>query len=1132
MLFDEKAINSALVRVITKEGGMQGTGFFILPDGTALTCHHLVESSNEVILKCADGTCRTGMVHRDDRYPEFDLAIVRCNYGDSPGVLPIEADRKGVDRFWTKGFHLQGTEITDALPATGTISGETNVQFSTLQQSYNLCGALVLKKDRFDAGISGAPVLDPHTGVAFAMVNAKFNGPGPLAGFALPFERFSTHSHNSDKLSALLEQNRKVIARYGRYLNYLGAVDICRRQTAAVIQCLVDNELFLGDRYCDRELERDLSKFLNSDAKVLPIVGNAGVGKTTLLAHLAETYERPVVFLLGRDVCVNEPNLSAVVRAQVEKVADKALGSDGSSSIVSALVEEKSELLILLDGFNEIPSSVLSGFSGWIQHSISWLKGSSIRLVLSMRSEFWQTWSSAFPDGLLYQVVNDLEQFAKEDTKNRRRRKKSFLELTDFSPEETKQAIDQYGLDFTRTQATIRHPLFLRLLWELQDEVGDEELFTSEVALERFVQRKCQRVAQSLAPTVSMAFVKNCVRLVAQRALKADSHAVSWGEFLEDVTLHVGERLIDEGLFVRSETRVRFAFDEVGEFVQGQTLDLLKLKACLSRQKESAITLPPAVIAYAMARLDREGNHDDVLETIQMLLAAHREDRDRLVIEAALTRLLPMLEKPARYFADLESLAQQMAVPGAELYQIDPFNLRQAIAMADLPVDIQLRFLLHFIPYETYYEFELKHWQQLKSLIRFDHYHTAASISSVITDDPKRAFEFLTLHIGDTTLIYNSLSVHVGEAISTLLFVHRELAFGYLCELLARSPLGNAETLLTMIARSKPLDILALCTEWVQGDDLLMHRRAVQIAFHIAGQFDESNEDAVFEVLKHFIDSKDSELKYLADIGIGRLKKHQSDLVGQLIMRMEAGEPAFSGFIVAEWPSKYFNEIVAAVARMLEDGQQPERCCEAIFSLSRRKGTLEQRDRVIDLLILGEEHGLMKSSTFGHAIEYALMDVDSAERKRRMYELAEKIAVTQEGRQPLQMFALNPYEHSSDAAKLQDEILDLLIEHEMDRDQLIVLLHRIASACMDRPEPLQFILRIANKLADPDLLHRHLIGAAWTNPEFGDHLLLWLRSDKRLLPYGETQRLIDRLDSGIDLNAAINEIVLRKNDSD
>jgi hypothetical protein len=172
---------------------------------------------------------------------------------------------------------------------------------------------------------------------------------------------------------------------------------------------------------------------------------------------------------------------------------------------------------------------------------------------------------------------------------------------------------------------------------------------------------------------------------------------------------------------------------------------------------------------------------------------------------------------------------------------------------------------------------------------------------------------------------------------------------------------------------------------------------------------------------------------------------------------------------------------------------------------------------------------LLASSTFRNALEYVLMDVDSEQERKRMNGLARKVVVEDPRvRYNLRMFAANEYEKSQHAAQLQDDILEILIENEDDVDELVKILRGIANACLDRPDPLDLIMKIGRKINNSDLFHRILIEAAYSYDHFAPVLLKWLQSDARLEPYGVTQELINKTEGGVEVNNAIYQIVYGK----
>ena len=398
---------------------------------------------------------------------------------------------------------------------------------------------------------------------------------------------------------------------------------------------------------------------------------------------------------------------------------------------------------------------------------------------------------------------------------------------------------------------------------------------------------------------------------------------------------------------------------------------------------------------------------------------AHASGHDQIMFEATIVQLLLWLPKPGRYFSDVDLLTESMMTRGNEISQCDPFDLRGAVASADLPTQLKLRFLIPFLTKEHSYEFELSHWEHLKNQISTDKiraermntdcYYFSSIISKVIHNDPEVAIECLVELLLDDT--YIDMNVTVGTAVSTLLFIHRHLGFGLLCELLAPFDEGNAVLLIKKIAKADAMETLAVCRRWTDGNDSILRKQAVQLAYLIAEDYDDNCQNAVFDILKSFIECEDPELCNLALQGIGKLRKYRHQVIRPLLERFISGEPTVEGYIVADWGKEYFNEVVDVVSNQIGTGKNPEHWCQAIFSLSRIPGKTEkERNRVIDLLILGERNGLLASSTFRIALEYSLMKVDSEQERNRMNDFARKVVMrTPNVRHNLFIFAANKY---------------------------------------------------------------------------------------------------------------------------
>jgi len=1108
MLLDDDYVRRCLARVCNNDGATLGTAFFVLSaDGVALTCHHLVENKEKVLLDCGDGRQRVGLITAADRFPEIDLAIVRCVDDPPRCALAIEADSSGITRFWTKGYHFYGADVTDALPATGEISGVTEIQFSTLNETrYKLSGVLVLKNDVFDPGLSGAPVLDPETGVVFAMINAKFLQSGPVAGFALPLSRMNTHS---PKLVSLFESNRNTVPRYGRFLNHIGASEVCRLQRDRIIDLQIRREFFLSDLYCKRAGERNIEAFFESGALILPIVGNAGVGKTMLMAEMARRSERNVVLLLGRDLRDGETDLSLAVTSRLQEVAGKLLGREGDASRVAAALRNGGrQLTVLFDGLNEIPARLSGDLQAWIERTITWLEETDTRLVLSCRPEFWAVAMDLFPKPLLFSMDNQ------EQT-----RSEAGIRLGDFSEEEANNVIERYGFSESLSARDIRHPLMARIYWEMkQEEVQGRLAPTARYdALQRFIEMKCDRMARALGPGVVRSYVEVSLKQAARASLARGGFEIGQEEFFGIFTDNpqLGNQLLLEGVFTTTSNGVRFVFDEIGEFVQAQTMQMDALISEFSGARQSQLGITAGTAVFLILRFDDYRQDEEVDRAIEAIVTAHVEGgRKGLICENIIAQVLPQLREPGRFTSQIGRLAREMTRQGRFSSEADRFELRATVTRLGIPLEFKLDLLRLFLPKEDSYDFEHHHWKNLKNDVFRLSWHTATLLGEVIHSSPERSFEVLSDWLTDMTPLSGNNS-RISDAAMALMYYFRHLAFETLCEILARSPDPKAEFLLTEIAQTDIHETADLCLRWVEQNDPFLFDRAVRLSAYIAGRSqDNALEDKLYSVLIRGVGVADVEIDIIAKRGIGRLMKYRDAVIKELLFRFSRGDPQVDGYSVTEWASTHFSDIVSAVADLITTGKYPERCSEALFSLCHREGSAEEKEKVVDLLYLGISKNLIKYSSFNHAVEYMLHSVDTQSLRLRMADFAGRISIGNPAvRVNLIYFAASAYHGNTHNRGLQDDIFELLTKHETDLDNRLLLVRTFAAQGLDRSDPLDYLLRIAREMSLKDF-HDSLIGAAILKPDFAMQLAEWLESDPRLSPYGRTQEFLDGVRGG------------------
>jgi hypothetical protein len=607
-----------LVQIFDPAGRPRGTGFAVDQEGTLVTSHEAVDGLTALFLRTA-GAEREVTGEAIIRLPRLGLALVRT-VGPGPRPLPVAA-RRGIGRGAYVRIAAGGwreARVLGTTTATYTASDGRHLLDGVLELAIGTAGTDALRPG---GGAAGGPVLDAATGAVLGVLGTALHTAHRTTGFAVPLPGAG------GPLTALLARNAATVPAYGADLNLAGAT----RLTGAA----EDPPLVHPGRVPRAGVARHLEAFETCGtapgaAAVLALAGPPGSGRTTELAALAarrSTEPAPTLWLHGTDLHASDTSVSDAAARALTRAAHTPTPGGGTSGagvpgpavpgagsaeapwpgalsparldrVVRVARDAGRPLLLLLDGPEEMPDALAERLPQWTAATAAWLRDTGARLVLACRPEYWERLGAQFPRALLYEP--GAEPGGTPSTPPAPGHPAPpCVPLGDLTPDEARLARSRYGIPETAlAPADARHPLTLRLLSEVRAELPEaagrpdrHEIFSAHVDL------VCLRVAARLTTPASRphgaavrrlaARVAGQVHAAARRCLGPGQGALDRPSFellfpsgpavaprRAGDTGDWASAVLAEGLFVPRGEGHRFAHEELGDWLQGQHLDV------------------------------------------------------------------------------------------------------------------------------------------------------------------------------------------------------------------------------------------------------------------------------------------------------------------------------------------------------------------------------------------------------------------------------------------------------------------------------------------------------------------------------------------------------------------------------
>ncbi|WP_055553080.1 enoyl-CoA hydratase/isomerase family protein [Streptomyces kanamyceticus] len=674
------------------------------------------------------------------------------------------------------------------------------------------------------------------------------------AGFAVPL-REAAAADPGGPLDELLARNAATVPAYGHDLNTAGALHLTATSLgsdgprAAVLEPV---------ERPDTTREFDAFTAAAGHACVLGLVGDPGTGRTTELAALAARRARgaapaPTLWLRGADLRADDASVAdAVARAldragrilaaSEETPADSGPGDISAARVARVARDAGRPLLLLLDGPEEMPPALAHRLAGWSDGTAAWLREVGARLVVACRAEYWEQAGAYFDAASLHGTGTGCGDGLP-----------GCVRLGDLPAPQAARARARYGIpEGTLAAADARHPLALRLLWEVRAALPDApppggpdraEIFAAHLDLQ------CLRVAVRLAAANGLrgtavrrlaARVSGQLHEAARRCLgpgqgeldrAAFEEVFPWGALPGkgfDTCTGWASAVLTEGLLVPAGSGYRFAHEELADWIQGLHLDVDGALSSLIHRHRPPGPLPrgprplpvprhrAGPVIQALLSLERQRGAAELAARLGELVDALGEFRDgepgapagsegsdgKWWAGRLLTEVLSRVGDATPYLGVLGVLADRGEFGtgfwlGLPLGEAARFDLLRRLVVRDGPPGTPDRCL--------------------------------DAVAELLAEDPAGVQPQLAGWFADERPLDAAPDATVASAAQALLYTHRHRAIDDLTEALVRCANARADELLAALAEEEPSAVCRAVDRWAH--DERPARRVAAVAY-------------------------------------------------------------------------------------------------------------------------------------------------------------------------------------------------------------------------------------------------------------------------------------------------------------
>jgi hypothetical protein len=370
----------------------QGTGFFVAPN-CVLTCSHVFpDDSQKCVLVVWQERTGKAAIHRlrtKETPDQPDLALLEVDWGEAlPGGHPCVLLGDEAER---------GQELL----AFGHAPGPFFEHGDNLSLEYGWAtkdnhGVVYVKArgDRVVHGFSGSPVLNLATRLVCGVVALSVNLEGAEGARIIPTGQAQSFLSLREKQQLYHDVDTRWSDLLPGACLWRHIEENCRQNIAAMRSIF---PAALDTFYAPRHFEIEFSSYIAGNKSAIVVVGQSGMGKTTMAAHLLDTYSASG-HLCAMIESARLPATTLEVEASIlGRLQRKGLAWKDFWGKVTVECARRSKCLILfIDAVNEYqereggarPVDIVEKLDGMIWEAFKDFPG--LKFVITCRPETWR----------------------------------------------------------------------------------------------------------------------------------------------------------------------------------------------------------------------------------------------------------------------------------------------------------------------------------------------------------------------------------------------------------------------------------------------------------------------------------------------------------------------------------------------------------------------------------------------------------------------------------------------------------------------------------------------------------------------------------------------------------------------